>query len=212
MIRILITDDHAIVRQGLKQILSAMPDLTVAGEAGDGHEALACIRAEHFDVALVDVSMPGMSGIELVKRIKAERPKLPVLVLSMHKEQQFALRALKAGAAGYLTKESAPELLVQAIRKVAGGGRFITPQLAEQLAASVDPFAERAANNTLSDREYQVLRMIVAGKSLSDIAGELSLSVKTVSTHKTRIMKKLGVQTNIELLQYALTHGLTDAR
>jgi DNA-binding NarL/FixJ family response regulator len=211
VIRILITDDHAIVRQGLKQILSAMPDLTVAGEAADGHEALARIRSENFDVALLDVSMPGMSGIELIKRIKAERPRLPILVLSMHKEQQFALRALKAGAAGYLTKESAPELLVSAIRKIAGGGRFITPELAEHLAASVDPFSQRTASDALSDREFQVLRMIVAGRALSDIAAELSLSIKTVSTHKTRIMKKLGVETNVELLQYALRHGLSDA-
>lgn len=214
MIHILIADDHAIVRQGMKQILAATGDMHVSGEAASGVEALEKMRAQHYDIVLVDISMPGMNGIDLVKRVKSEKPKLPVLVLSMHKEEQFALRALRAGASGYLTKESAPDLLVGAIRKAAAGGKYISAELAEKLANALDPFAETSPIEALSDREYQVLRLIVSGRSLSEIAAELSLSIKTVSTHKVRIMKKLGVSTNVELIHHALQFGLadTDAR
>lgn len=208
MLKILIADDHAIVRQGLKQILDGTSDLRVTGEAADGWEALEKVRQEDWDMVLLDISMPGINGLDLIKRIKAEKPRLPVLILSMHNENQFALRALKAGAAGYLTKESAPDLLVVAARKVAGGGRYVGPALAEKLAAELDPYQDRSAEHQLSDREYQVLRLIISGKNISDVAQELSLSVKTVSTHKVRIMRKLKVRNNVELIQYSLKHGL----
>lgn len=210
MIKILIADDHAIVREGLKQILSASTDLGVAGECANGREVLDALRAEDCDAVLMDMSMPGLSGIDLIKRIKDEKPNVPVLVLSMHNEDQFALRALKAGASGYLTKESAPGLLISAIRKVAGGGKYISPSLAEKLAFEVDPFKERPLHELLSDREHQILRMIVSGKSINQIAADLSLSAKTVSTHKTRIMQKLNVDNNAQLIQYAITNHFAE--
>jgi DNA-binding NarL/FixJ family response regulator len=210
MIKILIADDHAIVREGLKQILSTSREMGVTGECVDGRDVLEKIRAGEWDVILLDMSMPGLSGIDLIKRIKDEKPGLPVLVLSMHHEDQFALRALKAGASGYLTKESAPALLVSAVRKVAGGGKYISPALAEKLAFEMDPFKEKPLHEMLSDREYQILRMIVSGKSINQIAADLSLSAKTVSTHKTRVMQKLNVDNNARLIQYALTNHLND--
>lgn len=211
MIRILIADDHAIVRQGLGRILAEAGELCIAGEVSNGREVMQKIRAEEWDVAVLDINMPGApSGIELIRRVKLERPRLPVLVLSMYNEDQFAVRALRAGASGYLTKESAPEQLVTAIRKLADGGKFISARVAEKLADELDPFGGPAAGEKLSDREHQVLCMIVSGKSLSDIAQELCLSVKTVSTHKSRLMQKLGVQNNVELIQYALKNGLAE--
>ncbi len=210
MIRILIADDHAIVREGLKQILSASPEMGVAGECANGRDLLDALRSDKWDVVLMDMSMPGLSGIDLIKRIKDEKPSLPVLVLSMHNEDQFALRALKAGASGYLTKESAPGLLISAIRKVAGGGKYISPSLAEKLAFEVDPFKEKPLHELLSDREHQILRMIVSGKSINQIATDLSLSAKTVSTHKTRIMQKLNVGNNAQLIQYAIANHFAE--
>ena len=210
MIRILIADDHAIVRGGLKQLLSSETGLSVAGEAANGLEALKQIREQPFDVALMDMSMPGRSGIELIKQVKTEKPKLAVLVLSMHKEEQYAVRALKAGASGYLTKESAPDQLVAAIRKIAGGGVFISAGVAERLALELGGNHDAAPHALLSSREYQIFRMIVSGTPIGGIANELSLSVKTVSTHKTRILQKMKMTSSAELIHYAIRHQLLE--
>jgi len=210
MIRIVVADDHPIVREGLKQLLSATSDLAVVGEAQNGREALERVRALDFDVLLLDMSMPGRSGIELIKQVRAEKPKLRVLVLSMHEEEQYAVRAIKAGACGYLTKESATAQLVSAIRKVAGGGAFITDSVAQQLALGVMPQTEGPPHGALSDREFQVFRELVSGKAVTDIAAELNLSVKTVSTHKARIMQKMNMSNPAELIRYAIHHRLVD--
>ena len=211
MIRIVVADDHTIVREGLKQLLSAASDLSVVGEAQDGHEVLERVRGLDFDVLLLDMSMPGRSGIDLIKQVHAEKPKLRVLVLSMHEEHQYAVRAIRAGAAGYLTKDSASAQLVSAIRKVAGGGAFITETVAQQLALEAMPEAEETLPHTaLSDREFQVFRELASGKAVSDIAAELHLSVKTVSTHKARIMEKMSLSNSAELIRYAIQHRLVD--
>ena len=210
MIRVVIADDHTILREGLKQLLQATEDFEVVGEAGDGHEVLHQVRSREFDVLLLDMSMPGKSGMERIKQVKAERPKLRVLVLSMHEEHQYAVRAIRSGASGYLTKESASTQLVTAIRKVAGGGAFISAEVAEQLALSAMPNAEGPLHGSLSDREYQVFRLLVAGEGVTQIAAQLNLSVKTVSTHKARLMEKLGIDNAAELVRYALKHGLSD--
>jgi DNA-binding NarL/FixJ family response regulator len=210
MIRVVIADDHTIVREGLKQLLLAASDLEVAGEARDGHEVLERVRNSDFDVLLLDMSMPGKSGMELIRQVKGEKPKLRILVLSMHAEHQYAVRAIKAGASGYLTKDSASRELVSAIRKVASGGAFISPEVAEALALGAMPQAEGPPHATLSDREYQVFRMLVAGKSVSDIAAELNLSAKTVSTHKARLMEKMALDNQAELVRYAIKHRLVD--
>jgi DNA-binding NarL/FixJ family response regulator len=210
MIRIVLADDHTIVREGLKQLLSAASGLAVIGEAQNGQEALQRVRELDFEVLLLDMSMPGKSGTELIKQIHAEKPKLRILVLSMHEEQQYAVRAIKAGAAGYLTKESASAQLVSAIRKVAGGGAFITSGVAEQLALGAMPDASGPLHGSLSDREFQVFRAIVSGKTVSDIAGELSLSVKTVSTHKARILEKMNMSNTADLVRYAIKYRLVD--
>jgi DNA-binding NarL/FixJ family response regulator len=210
VIRIVIADDHTIVREGLKQLLSASPDLSVVGEAPDGSETLRRVRELDFDVLLLDMSMPGRSGIELIRQVHNEKPRLRILVLSMHQEEQYAVRAIKAGAAGYLTKESAPAQLVSAIRKVAGGGAFVTPAVAEQLALHTMPRADGPPHKNLSDREFQVFRLLVAGRSVSQIASELKLSVKTVSTHKARMLEKMSLSNPAELVRYALHHRLID--
>jgi len=210
MIRVLLADDHAIVRAGLKEILADTGDIEVTGEAANGQEVLARVFTQDFDVAVLDMSMPGRNGIELIKLVKAEKPKLRILVLSMHSEEQYAVRALKAGASGYLTKESAADQLVAAIRRIAAGGAYVTPETAERLALSVAPRAVVAAHTLLSDREFQVFRMIARGVSVSQIARELSLSVKTISTHKTRILEKTGLANQAELVRYALEHQLLD--
>ena len=210
MIRIVLADDHTIVREGLKQLLAVDPELAVVGEAQNGHEALARVRELDFDLLLLDMSMPGKSGIELIKQIHAEKPKLRILILSMHEEHQYAVRAIRAGAAGYITKESASRQLVAAIRKVAGGGAFISTEVAEQLALGAMPGAVGAPHEALSDREFQVFRMLAEGKSVSDIAERLNLSVKTVSTHKANIMQKMNMSNPSELIRYALTHRLVE--
>jgi DNA-binding NarL/FixJ family response regulator len=210
MIRLVVADDHTILREGLKQVLSGASDLAVVGEAQDGHEVLQRVRELEFDVLLLDMSMPGKSGIELIKQVRGEKPKLRILVLSMHPEPQYAVRAIKAGASGYLTKESAPAQLVSAIRRVAGGGAFITDSVAEQLALGAMPQTEAPPHHALSDREFQVLQLLVSGKTVSEVAGELNLSVKTVSTHKARIMQKMNMSNPTELIRYALHHGLID--
>ena len=210
MIKVLLADDHAIVRAGLKEILADTGDIEVTGEAANGQEVLARVFTQDFDVAVLDMSMPGRNGIELIKLVKAEKPKLRILVLSMHSEEQYAVRALKAGASGYLTKDSAADQLVAAIRRIAAGGAYVTPETAERLALSVAPRAVVAAHTLLSDREFQVFRMIARGVSVSQIARELSLSVKTISTHKTRILEKTGLANQAELVRYALEHQLLD--
>jgi DNA-binding NarL/FixJ family response regulator len=210
MIRILIADDHAILRAGLKHLLSEYPDIVVAGEAGNGQEALAKVREGEWDVMVLDMTMPGKSGIELIKQLKQLAPKLPILILSMHKEDLYAVRALKAGAAGYLCKDNAEEQLVPALRKVAGGGLYITATVAEKLAVGIlhgDP-QDTPPHTRLSDREYQIFQLIAAGESVSDIAQKLNLSVKTVSTHKTHVMEKMGCTNVAELIRYALRHEL----
>lgn len=210
MIRILIADDHAILRAGLKHLLSDYSDISVGGEAGDGHEALAKAQAEHWDVILLDMTMPGKSGIDLIKQLKQTVPKLPILVLSMHKEDVYAIRALKAGASGYLCKDNAEEQLVSALRKVAGGGLYITATVAEKLANDMlhgDP-RDTPPHTRLSDREYQIFQLIAAGESVTEIAQELNLSVKTISTHKTHILEKMGCTNVADLVRYAIRHGL----
>jgi len=207
-IRVLITDDHAIVREGLRRILDASPDIAAACEAADGIDALRQIPICKPNAVLVDISMPGMSGIELIGRIHADYPKMPVLVLSMHKEEQFAVRALRAGAAGYLTKDCAPEQLAHAIRKIVSGARFITPEVAEALANAIVPTQTETPHKQLSNREFQIFCMLASGKSINDIAQELSLSANTVSTHKRRLMCKLGVDNNAGMVQYAFKHQI----
>ena len=210
MTRILIADDHTLVRDGLKRILAAASDLTVAAEAVDGDQALARVRAEEFDLVLLDLSMPGLSGVDLIKRLKLERPGLKILVLSMHGEQQYAVRAYKAGASGYLTKDSASAELVSAIRKIAAGGVYISAAGAEQLAVGVMTRTHDLPHAALSDREFQIFGLLVAGVSLTAIADRLHLSVKTISTHKTHILAKMNMASTAELVRYALEHKLLD--
>ena len=209
-VRIVLADDHAIVREGLKRIVADVEDFTVAGEAADGTEVMKQVRALDFDVLVLDLSMPGRSGMELIKLVKAEKPRVRILVLSMHQEMQYAVRAIKSGASGYLTKESAPAQLEQAIRKIAGGGAYISAEVAEQLALGAMPGGDTPPHEALSDREFEVFRMLVTGEAVSDIAGKLNLSVKTVSTHKSNLMQKLGLANQTELVRYALKHGLAD--
>ncbi|MCL4682206.1 MAG: response regulator transcription factor [Rhodocyclaceae bacterium] len=210
MIRILLADDHAIIRDGLRQIFAETGDLQVAGEAASGHEVLARVREADWDILLLDLSMPGKSGLELIKQIKTEKPRLPILVLSMHEPEQYAQRALRAGAAGYLNKDSDAPQLIEVVRKVARGGVFVGPEVAEQMARGLMPDAERLPHSLLSDREFQVFRLIAGGIAITDIARQLSLSVKTVSTHKTRIMQKMNLANHTELVRYALDHRLLD--
>jgi DNA-binding NarL/FixJ family response regulator len=203
MIRVLLADDHEIVRDGLKRILAATNDVQVTAEAASGDAALALVKAGDFDVALLDMSMPGLSGIDLIKRIRLEKPKLRILVLSMHGEQQYAARALKAGASGYLTKDSAAEKLLGALRKVAAGGVHVSDAAAASLVATA-----RAPHQELTDREFEVLRLLAGGRSPTEIAAQLHLSVKTVSTHKAHVQDKLGLAGTADLVRYALEHKL----
>ncbi len=208
VIRILLVDDHAIMREGLKRILAPVADMAIVADVGDGHQALALIRQGVCDMAVVDISMPAMNGMDLIKRVKDVAPVVRVLVLSMHKEDQFAMRALRAGASGYLTKESASDRLVEAIRKVASGGMYVSPPLAEKMAFELNRHREKLPHERLSDREFEVLRMIVEGKSVNQIADALSLSAKTISTHKARLMRKMDLHSVVELVHYALQHRL----
>lgn len=209
MIRLLVADDHKLVRDGLKQILASASDIEVAAEAATGDEALALVKANEFTLALLDMSMPGIAGIELIKRLKLERPKLRILVLSMHGEHQYAARALKAGASGYLTKDSASDQLLRAIRKIASGGVYITEAAAATLVSGT-ALSDSPPHTLLSDREFEVFGFLAAGHGPTEIADRLHLSVKTVSTHKARILQKLNVTGTAELVRYALEHGLLD--
>lgn len=211
MIRLVIADDHAIVRDGLKQLLAAAEGIDVVGEAQNGHEVMLRVRDVEFDLLLLDMSMPGKSGIELIKQVRAEKPRLRILVLSMHEEPQYAVRAIRAGAAGYLTKDSPSARIVAAIRKVAGGGAWISAEAAEQLVFDAMPQTSAPPHRSLSDREFQVFELIVAGKSVTDIGTLLNLSVKTVSTHKAHFMQKMRLTNQTELIRYAISHGLLDA-
>ena len=206
--RIVIADDHAIVREGIKRIVSAGAEFQVVGEAGDGDDVMRLVREVEFDVLVLDLSMPGRSGMELIKWVKAEKPKIRVLVLSMHQEVQYAVRAIKSGASGYLTKETAPTLLEHALRKISGGGAYVSAEVAEQLALGAMPGGEKPPHETLSDREFEIFRALVAGASVTETAARLHISVKTVSTHKTNLMQKLGVQNAADLVRYAIRHGL----
>lgn len=210
MIKILIADDHAIVRRGLKQILTETADMVVAGEAHNGQELLEKMRSDQWDVIVLDISMPGRGGLDILKQLKSERPKLPVLMLTIHPEDQYAVRVLRAGASGYLTKESAPDHLVEAIRKVARGGKYISPHLAERLAFNLESISERPLHEALSDREFQVLRLIASGKTVKEIGEELSLSVKTISTYRSRILEKMKMKNNAEMTHYAIQQKLVE--
>ncbi|PRC94294.1 response regulator [Solimicrobium silvestre] len=210
MIRILIADDHTLMRDGLKQILSTAGDMIVIGEASNGFQVLSSVRSEQCDLLLLDMTMPGRSGVELIKQIKAEKPKLPILVLSMHKEGEYAVRTIRAGAAGYLCKDSASQQLLSAIRAVSSGGRFISPEVAADLAFGLILGDERPLHASLSEREFQIFRRIAAGSSINDIARRLNLSAKTVSTYKTRVMQKMQMTSVAELIRYGLKHGLVD--
>ncbi len=210
MVRVLLADDHAIVRAGLKEILADTGDIEVTAEATNGQETLARVREQDFDLAVLDMSMPGRNGIELIRLVRAERPKLRILVLSMHSEAQYAVRAIRAGASGYLSKESAADELVAAIRRIAGGGAYVSPETAERLALDAGSAADAPRHTRLSDREFQVFQMIAGGVAVGEIAKRLSLSVKTVSTHKTRILEKMGLANQAELIRYALEHNLLD--
>ena len=206
--KILIADDHPIVREGMKQIIAKAPDMTIGGEALNGQETLAKIEAETFDAVVLDINMPGRDGLEILKEIRKSRPTLPVLLLSMYSEDQVAVRALKAGASGFLNKESAPRELVHALRKIIGGGKYVSEALAEKLALGLDANLKAAQHDELSDREFQVLKMIASGKDVGEIAEELFISVKTVRTYRDRIMEKMNLKNDVELARYAIKHNL----
>ncbi|GAB4057039.1 response regulator transcription factor [Uliginosibacterium sediminicola] len=207
--RILVADDHTLMREGLRRIIEGAQDMRVAAEATNGHEVLAHVRRGEVDLVLLDLSMPGKSGVPLIKQIKEEFPRLPVLVLTMHQEEQYAVRSIQAGASGYLTKESAGTELVTAIRRVASGRLFISPEVAEQLAMNVMPGSHKElSHKSLSDREFEVFRLMVEGASVTDVADRLKLSAKTVSTHKARILQKMNMQSLAQLVRYAVENGI----
>ena len=208
--RVLIADDHPIFRAGLKEVLAKDPEIKWIGEADDGHKALALARKAKWDVILLDITMPGKDGLEILQELRRERPNLPVLVLSAHPEDQMALRMLRAGAAGYLTKDKAPEILLTAIRKVLRGQKYISEALAEKTTLHVISEAPAQLHETLSDREYQVMRLIAAGKTIQEIGEELFLSARTVSTYRARLLEKMNMASNMELLRYALEHKLLE--
>ncbi|MEM5786450.1 MAG: response regulator transcription factor [Syntrophobacteraceae bacterium] len=210
--KVLIADDHAIVRRGLKLILSEEFTRLVFGEARNGQEVIDQVSKQDWDIVVLDITMPGRSGLDVLKELKQLRPKLPVLILSMHSEDQFGMRVLKAGAAGYMTKENVPEELVKAIKKVMSGGKYISSYLAEQLAFNLEEDTERPIYEKLSDREYHVMCMIASGKTVKDIAKELSLSMKTISTYRTRVLEKLKMKSNAELTHFAVKNKLVDCQ
>jgi DNA-binding NarL/FixJ family response regulator len=210
MIKVLIADDHPVVRKGLREIVKEAFHVAIADEVSNGQEVLERVAKNDYDVVLLDISMPGRNGLDVLKELKGQKPKLPVLVLSIHPEEQYAVRVLKAGASGYLTKESAQDELISAIQKVSTGRKYITPSLAERLALDLEMGAEKPPHESLSDREYQVMCMIASGKTVKEIAEELFLSVKTVSTYRARLLDKMRMKSNAELTYYAIKHRLID--
>ncbi len=210
MTRILVADDHPLLRNGLKQVLNEQPDLEVSGEAEDSDQVLQRIDEEPWDVVVLDIAMPGRGGLDVLREIRRRRPELPVLVLSMHAEEQFAIRAIKAGASGYLSKSNASDEVVSAIRKVLTGKKYVSASLAETLANALESEKQGDPHESLSDREFQVMRSIASGRTVSQIAEEFSLSVKTVSTYRARVLEKMNMRTNSELTRYAIQKGLVD--
>ncbi len=206
--RVLVTDDHAIVRRGIRQILAEIPSISKVDEATTGQEALSLASKNLYDLVLLDISMPGRSGLDVLKQLKTDRPRLPVLIVSMHPEEQYALRALKAGASGYLTKESAPDELIAAVQKILEGGKYVSQSLAERFVAELAKPSDKPLHEVLSDREYEIFCMIASGKTVSEIAEELALSVKTVSTYRTRILEKTNLKTNAEITRYVIENKL----
>lgn len=210
MIKVLIADDHSLIRKGLKQLLDDTEDMRVTGEAENGAQALKMAQDENYDLVLLDITLPDKHGIEVLKQLRRNQPHLPILILSMHPEEQYAMRALKAGAAGYLTKQSAPAQLVNAIRQVASGKKFISSQLAQELADGLSKGYQELAHQNLSDREYQTLCLMASGKKLSEMAKIMSLSPKTVSVYRSRLLEKMNLKTNAEAIHYAITHHLIE--
>jgi two-component system, NarL family, invasion response regulator UvrY len=210
VIKVLVADDHAIVRRGLRQILAETADVIVGGEAATGDEVLQLVRDQRWSVVILDISLPRGNGLELLTTIRREKPETPVLILTVHPEEQYAVRCIKAGAAGFLNKESAPEQLIEAVRKIAGGGRYVTTELAETLASVLAGASPGAPHERLSDREFEIFKMLGSGRTVSQIAQQLALSVKTVSTHRARILKKMSLQTNAELTHYAMRNHLVE--
>jgi two-component system, NarL family, invasion response regulator UvrY len=208
MIKVLVADDHAVVRRGLRQILNETQDILVGGEAATAPDAMNLVRTQRWDVVILDVSIPGGNGIELISEIRREKPGTRVLILTMYSEEQYAIRAIKSGASGFLTKESAPDQLVDAVRNIASGGRYVSAELAEKLAVLVAGEASENPHEKLTDREFEVFKMLASGRTVSEIARDLSLSVKTVSTHRTRLLQKMNMRTNAELMRYAMRCGL----
>lgn len=210
MINVIIVDDHALIREGVKKTLSGEPEMRVVGEANDIPELSNLLKHLAANVILLDITMPGESGLDALRNLRQEHPHVPVLILTFHPEQRFAVRALKAGASGYITKETAPEELVQAVRKVAEGGKYVSTTLAEQLATELKEWDDRQPHETLSDREFQVMRLFAAGKKSSEIAKQLSVSVNTVNTYRMRVLQKMKMKSDVELSRYAVEHGLID--
>jgi DNA-binding NarL/FixJ family response regulator len=210
MIKVLVADDHAVVRRGLRQILSETPDILVAGEAATAAEVMSLARDQRWTVIVLDISLPGATGLQLLSEVRRERPETPVLILTAHPEDQYAVRAIRAGAAGFLSKETAPDKLIEAVRKVAGGGRYVSAELAETLASLLAGEGQGEPHERLSDREFEIFKMLASGKTVSEVAAELTLSVKTVSTHRTRILKKMEMRTNAELTHYAMRNRLVE--
>lgn len=210
MIRVLVADDHTVVRRGVREVLEESEDIRVEGEASNAREVLEHVRKEAWDVVVLDINMPGRSGLELLEDLRGLRPRLPILILTIYSEDQFALRALKSGAAGYLTKEAVPERLVEAVRRVVQGGRYITPSLGERLATMVQSGFEGAPHDLLSEREFRVFRLLSGGRTVTQIAEAMNLSVKTISTYRARALEKLGLRNNAELTQYAIRNGLVE--
>ena len=210
MIKILVADDHTLVRKGLKQILLDTPDVEIVEEASNGPEVISKINDNDYDLILLDIALPGRSGIDVLKQLKYIKPDLPVLMLSMYPEEQYAIRSLKAGASGYLTKESAPEELIDAIKKITIGKKYITSTLAERLAYEIEVNSDKSLHESLSDREYQVFCLIASGKTVKEIADKLSLSVKTISTHRAHILQKMQMRNNAQIIRYAIKQNLVD--
>jgi len=207
-IMILIADDHPIVRAGFKQVISETTDMVVADEAGNGQEVMNLIHKKDYDIILLDISMPGRNGLEIVKDLKVEKPRIPVMILSIYPEEQYAIRALRAGASGYMTKASAPHELIAAIRKICQGGKYISSSLAEKLTDYLDTDVSKQPHELLSDREYQVMLMLASGKTVSQVADELCLSVKTISTYRSHILEKMKLKNNAEITLYAVQNQL----